>query len=304
MFKGGSGNSRTLPIQGATKDVPPTPISHPRQQTRMKISDLPLPADIIEYYARAEAGITELYPPQAEAVEKGLLDNNILAAIPTASGKTLLSELAMLSAIRSGGKALYIVPLRALASEKYDQFSKFREIGVKVGISTGDLDSRDEYLGDNDIIVATSEKADSLLRNETHWIHDLTTLVVDEIHLLDSPDRGPTLEVTIAKLRKIIPRLHIIALSATVGNANEIADWLDAECVRSEWRPVDLWEGVLLDGTIHFLGRKGADIPVSRAGPVIALVNDTLRDVPDIRQQSQKRCEHSTEREQGTATPQ
>ena len=244
----------------------------------MKISDLPLPADIIEYYARAEAGITELYPPQAEAVEKGLLDNNILAAIPTASGKTLLSELAMLSAIRSGGKALYIVPLRALASEKYDQFSKFREIGVKVGISSGDFDSRDEYLGDNDIIVATSEKADSLLRNETHWIHDLTTLVVDEIHLLDSPDRGPTLEVTIAKLRRILPHLHIIALSATVGNANEIADWLDAGCVRSEWRPVDLREGVLLDGTIHFLGRKDVDLPVSRAGPVIALVNDTLRD--------------------------
>jgi helicase len=244
----------------------------------MKISDLPLPADIIEYYARAEAGITELYPPQAEAVEKGLLDNNILAAIPTASGKTLLSELAMLSAIRSGGKALYIVPLRALASEKYDQFSKFREIGVKVGISSGDFDSRDEYLGDNDIIVATSEKADSLLRNETHWIHDLTTLVIDEIHLLDSPDRGPTLEVTIAKLRRIIPHLHIIALSATVGNANEIADWLDAGCVRSEWRPVDLQEGVLLDETIHFPGRKDVDLPVSRAGQVIALVNDTLRD--------------------------
>ncbi len=244
----------------------------------MKISDLPLPADIIEYYARAEAGITELYPPQAEAVEKGLLDNNILAAIPTASGKTLLSELAMLSAIRSGGKALYIVPLRALASEKYDHFSKFREIGVKVGISSGDFDSRDEYLGDNDIIVATSEKADSLLRNETHWIHDLTTLVIDEIHLLDSPDRGPTLEVTIAKLRRIIPHLHIIALSATVGNANEIADWLDAGCVRSEWRPVDLHEGVLLGETIHFLGRKEADLQVGRAGPVIALVNDTLHD--------------------------
>ncbi|MCK4458332.1 MAG: DEAD/DEAH box helicase, partial [Methanosarcinales archaeon] len=140
------------------------------------------------------------------------------------------------------------------------------------------FDSRDEYLGDNDIIVATSEKADSLLRNETHWIHDLTTLVVDEIHLLDSPDRGPTLEVTIAKLRRIIPHLHIIALSATVGNANEIADWLDAECVRSEWRPVDLQEGVLLDETIHFLGRKEADLQVGRAGPVIALVNDTLHD--------------------------
>ncbi len=245
----------------------------------MKISDLPLPADIIEYYARAEAGITELYPPQAEAVEKGLLDNNILAAIPTASGKTLLSELAMLSAIRSGGKALYIVPLRALASEKYDQFSKFREIGIKVGISSGDFDSREEYLGDNDIIVATSEKADSLLRNETHWVHDLTTLVVDEIHLLDSPDRGPTLEVTIAKLRRIIPHLHIIALSATVGNANEIADWLDAGCVRSEWRPVDLKEGVYLDETIHFLGGHTKLDPRRRqSDPLIALVNDTLCD--------------------------
>ena len=245
----------------------------------MKISDLPLPADIIEYYARAEVGITELYPPQAEAVEKGLLDNNILAAIPTASGKTLLSELAMLSAIRSGGKALYIVPLRALASEKYDQFSKFREIGVKVGISSGDFDSRDEYLGDNDIIVATSEKADSLLRNDTHWIHDLTTLVIDEIHLLDSPDRGPTLEVTIAKLRRIIPHLHIIALSATVGNANEIADWLDARCVRSEWRPVDLKEGVYLDETIHFLGGHTKLDPRRRqSDPLIALVNDTLCD--------------------------
>jgi len=60
--------------------------------------------------------------------------------------------------------------------------------------------------------------------------------------------------------------------------ADEIADWLDAGCVRSEWRPVDLREGVLLDETIHFLGRKDADIQVGKAGPVIALVNDTLRD--------------------------
>jgi len=171
----------------------------------MKVSDLPLPADIIEYYTKT--GITELYPPQTEAVKKGLVDGtNILAAIPTASGKTLLAELAMLSAVRSGGKALYIVPLRALASEKYERFREFGDLGVRVGISTGDLDSKDEYLGNNDIIVATSEKADSLLRNKTQWIHDLTAVVIDEIHLLDSNDRGPTLEVTIAKLRRMARR--------------------------------------------------------------------------------------------------
>ena len=243
----------------------------------MKIRDLPLPPDIIDFYEKT--GITELYPPQADAIEEGLLDRkNILAAIPTASGKTLLAELAMLSAIRSGGKALYIVPLRALASEKYERFKEFGDLGIKVGISSGDLDSRDEYLGDNDIIVATSEKADSLLRNETQWIYDLTAVVIDEIHLLDSPDRGPTLEVTIARMRRINQDIHIIALSATVGNAQAIADWLDAECISSEWRPVDLQEGVLLGSTIHFPGRE-TELPLassSRSDPVEALVLDTL----------------------------
>ncbi len=244
-------------------------------KTHMKISDLPLPKDVIEYYNKT--GITELYPPQAEAVTKGLLDgNNILAAIPTASGKTLLAELAMLAAAKSGGKALYIVPLRALASEKYERFTEFKDIGIKTGISTGDFDSKDEYLGDNDIIVATSEKADSLLRNETQWIHDLTTIVIDEIHLLDSKDRGPTLEVTIAKLRRINPDIHIIALSATVGNAHEIADWLDAECILSEWRPVDLREGVLLDDIIHFTGYE-VDFSRNHHDTIIALVLDTLQ---------------------------
>ncbi|NIA10576.1 MAG: ATP-dependent DNA helicase, partial [Nitrospiraceae bacterium] len=241
----------------------------------MKISDLPIPADIIEYYN--ETGITELYPPQAEAVTKGLLDGkNILAAIPTASGKTLLAELAMLTAIKSGGKALYIVPLRALASEKYERFTEFKDIGIKTGISTGDFDSKDEYLGDNDIIVATSEKADSLLRNETQWIHDLTTIVIDEIHLLDSKDRGPTLEVTIAKLRRINPDIHIIALSATVGNAHEIADWLDAGCIVSEWRPIDLREGVLLEDTIHFTDHE-VDFARNHSDSIVALVRDTLQ---------------------------
>ncbi|MEZ5336174.1 MAG: DEAD/DEAH box helicase [Methanolobus sp.] len=90
-----------------------------------------------------------------------------------------------------------------------------------VGISTGDFESRDEWLGSNDIIVATSEKTDSLLRNETAWMQEITTIVVDEVHLLDSANRGPTLEVTLTKLMKLNPGCQIIALSATVGNAYE-----------------------------------------------------------------------------------
>ncbi len=217
----------------------------------MQISEIDIPDAVKGFYI--ESGISELYPPQEKAVEAGLLEGrNILAAVPTASGKTMIAEMAMLKSIINGGKCLYIVPLRALASEKYARFREFEELDVQAGVSTGDLDSRDEWLGRRDIIVATSEKTDSLIRNGAPWIKDITVIVADEVHLLDSPDRGPTLEVTLARLMQINPDVQIIALSATVGNAQEMAQWLDAALVESEWRPIDLQEGVFFSGSIKF----------------------------------------------------
>jgi helicase len=242
----------------------------------MKIESLDLPDEVKRFYL--DSGILELYPPQAEAVEKGLLEGkNLLAAIPTASGKTLLAELAMLKSIQKGGKALYIVPLRALASEKFRRFREFSELGIRIGISTGDYDLRDEGLGINDIIVATSEKTDSLLRNETAWMQEISVVVADEVHLIDSADRGPTLEVTLAKLRKMNPSCQLLALSATVGNADELAAWLEAELVVSEWRPTELLEGVLLDGTFYCRDKeKPVEQPTK--DEAINLVLDTLKE--------------------------
>jgi helicase len=214
----------------------------------MLICELPIPAELRERYS--QAGISELYPPQADCVERGMFERkNLLVAIPTASGKTLVAEMAMHSHIAVGGKCLYIVPLKALASEKYDEFGNK---GVRVGIATGDLDRRDDQLGKNDIIVATSEKVDSLLRNSARWIGDITLLVVDEIHLIDSIDRGPTLEVVIAKMRYRNPAMQVIGLSATIGNPKIFAGWLEAELVTSSWRPVDLRQGVFYNNCIHF----------------------------------------------------
>jgi helicase len=240
----------------------------------MRISELDLPRPVKEFYERS--GINELYPPQAEAVKKGFLDGrSLVAAIPTASGKTLLAEMAMLKSIANGGKALYIVPLKALASEKFERFRRFEDLGARVGISTGDYDSKDEWLGDRDIIIATSEKADSLLRNGAPWISSLTIAVADEVHLIDSVNRGPTLEVTLARLRRLNPSLQIIALSATIGNARELAGWLDAELVVSDWRPTRLREGVFFGRAINFPDERRV---VSTPGPddVLALVLDTL----------------------------
>ena len=222
----------------------------------MRVRDLPLSADVIDHFE--SQGITELYPPQAAAVEAGVCEGRrLVAAVPTASGKTFVATLAMLTA---DGPGLYIVPLRALAREKYETFSDLP--GVSVGISTGDFDSSAAELGDNDIVVATSEKVDSAIRNGADWIADLACVVVDEVHLVGSEGRGPTLEVTLATLGRRAPGVQIVALSATVANPDELADWLDAGLVQSTWRPVDLRTGVYAAGAVDFDDGTERDLSV------------------------------------------
>ncbi len=215
------------------------------------------------------AGIKSLFEPQEIVVNKGLLDlkKSFLISVPTASGKTLIAELAMVSAIlreKTAGngraKCLYIVPLRALASEKYEAFKKWAPLGISVGMSTGDLDSNEPWLASKDIIVATSEKVDSLSRHNTDWLQDIKVVVVDEVHLVHDSRRGPTLEVVIARMRHLNPGLLILALSATVQNAGEIAEWLDAELIESDWRPVELLEGVYYNRSILFNDSRLVDI--------------------------------------------
>ena len=174
-------------------------------------------------------------------------------AAPTASGKTLIAELVMLKNIfENRGKAIYLVPLRAIASEKYKEFKKYEEIGIKVAITTGDYDSSDQWLANYDIIITTNEKADSLLRHNPSWINNIAVVVADEIHLINDEDRGPTLEVVLTRLMQINPEAQIITLSATINNADEIAHWLNAELVVSNWRPVPLKEGVCYRRTVQF----------------------------------------------------
>jgi len=237
-----------------------------------------VPPEFVEYL-QAE-GIEELYPPQAEAVEAGVTaGENVVASVPTASGKTLIAQLGMLSTIERGGRALYIVPLRALASEKKAEFEAFDEFGVSVGVSTGNYEASGEWLAEKDIVVATSEKVDSLVRNGAPWIEDVDCVVSDEVHLIDDASRGPTLEVTLAKLRQLNPSLQTVALSATVGNADEIADWLDAELVDSTWRPIDLKKGVHYGDALHLDDGTQQELPTRKnEKQTAAIVRDTLED--------------------------
>jgi helicase len=249
----------------------------------VKVTELLVPESVKKVMLRS--GISELYPPQEEAVQAGVLEGkNLVLASPTASGKTLIAELCGLKHIlEKNGKVVYLSPLRALANEKFDEFKKYTSIRkadgkrVSVGISTGDFDSSDSWLGRYDVIVTTNEKADSLLRHRVKWMDDISLVVADEVHLLNDGDRGPTLEVVLARLMQINPSIQVLALSATIHNVDEIASWLKAAYVITEWRPVSLKEGVLLHEEIQYKDGDARKIEKKTRDTTINLVLNTIK---------------------------
>ncbi len=232
----------------------------------MRVDELEISDRVAE--ALMDKGFVNLHPPQAEAIPIALRGDNLVVAIPTASGKSLIGYIPALELMVSKGKkVLYIVPLKALASEKKDDFDRFKELGIRTHMSTGDLDSDDRNLADADVLVATSEKADSMIRHGSDWMKDVGLVIADEIHLIHDPGRGPTLEVILTKLMRRNRDLQIIALSATMSNAFDLAEWLHAKLVESDWRPIPLKEGVYYDRRIRFddgtsreVGSDGEDV--------------------------------------------
>ena len=207
------------------------------------VSSLDLPARFTKFLTQ-DWGIQQLHPPQAEAAPSILAGDNTLVAIPTASGKSLLAYMGMVKRISEGhsrSKAIYIVPLKALAMEKYEDLSAIAgAMGWSVGLGIGDATAEAKNIDDCNILVCTSEKLDSLLRHRAELVSDVCCVVADEFHLMNDGTRGPTLEINLTRLRHIKPDAQIIALSATVGNSPDLASWLDARLIQSDWRPVAL----------------------------------------------------------------
>lgn len=210
-----------------------------------------LPEEVIESFGKR--GIKELTPPQALSVEYGLLaGRDFVVAAPTASGKTLIAEMAMLrSVMQRRKKAIYVAPMRALVSEKYHEFKEAYPY-LKVAMSIGDLDSLDSWLHEYDIVLASTEKLDSLIRHGAGWLDSVGCIVFDEVHMLDDTSRGPTLEILMTRLKRVAKDSQIIALSATVGNAKELAEWLGSELIESDYRPVELRKGIEQNGVVYY----------------------------------------------------
>jgi replicative superfamily II helicase len=206
-----------------------------------------LVSDVLPEYAAAFP-FDRFNRMQTEALPALLGEDNVVVSAPTASGKTALAEVAISQTLEAGGTALFLAPLRALTNQKEREWERFEELGYSVYVVTGERDLNPRRAERADILVMTPEKADSATRKHDSprysFVTDVDCVVIDEVHLLDSDNRGSVLEVTVSRLRRLCaPR--IVALSATMTNVEDVAEWLEAPADSTfgfdeSYRPVPL----------------------------------------------------------------
>jgi helicase len=242
----------------------------------MRFDEIQLPAELQEYLKGKK--LSELYPPQEAAVNGGLLEGkSLVVSSPTASGKTLIAMIAAFLKVKTEGrKVVYLAPMRALASEKYAEFSELGQFGVKTAISTGDYDASGESLGRADIIVLTNERFDSIMRQRASWLGSVGLFIADEVHLAGNDSRGPTLEMILTKVIHLGLQAQLLSLSATISNAKTLAEWLRSSSVELDWRPVPLKQAVYEYGRIIFTGGEERKITTSTYGPAIDVAMEAI----------------------------
>ena len=189
----------------------------------------------------------DLNPAQKDVIEGGFLSSgfNCVLQMPTGAGKTWLGEQAIQATLRSGRRAIYVTPLRALANELLARWRATFQ-GFEVGVFTGEYGKVHVHpvpFEKAKLLIMTPERLDACTRHwRSHWswFPQVDLLVVDELHLLGDRGRGARLEGALLRVRRLNPFLRILGLSATLGNRAELADWLCGVHFKSEWRPIPI----------------------------------------------------------------
>ena len=204
-----------------------------------------------------------------ERLEEG---RSVLVAAPTGSGKTTIAEFAVYLARRErDARIFYTAPIKALSNQKFRELCD--EYGEdEVGLLTGDLNIR----GDAPIVVMTTEVLRNMIYAESDALADLAFVVLDEVHFLGDRFRGAVWEEIILHLPR---QVRLVALSATVSNAEEFGDWMhavrgDTDVVLSEHRPVPLYQHVLTPKELLplYVGRDGELVDRGRLNPELRML--------------------------------
>ncbi|MGQ0832126.1 MAG: DEAD/DEAH box helicase [Microthrixaceae bacterium] len=178
-----------------------------------------------------------LDPFQVRAIEALDAGRSVLVAAPTGSGKTVVAEVAVARALAEGGKAFYTAPIKALSNQKYTDLAR-RHGSDDVGLLTGD----NSINGDAPVVVMTTEVLRNMIYAGSDALAGLRYVILDEVHYLQDAYRGPVWEEVIIHLPASV---RLVCLSATVSNAEELAEWISTvrgptEAVIEERRPVEL----------------------------------------------------------------
>ena len=225
----------------------------------MQIRDLEqfgIPESIIDIWEREES--PTLLPIQEDAVRNhGLFEgSSLLVSAPTTSGKTFIGEMAACQEALKGQKILFLVPLRAVAEEKFEDFeTKYSAYGIRVVVSTGDHREYDERLqtGDFDLAVIVFEKLLSLSVSNPQILETANLIIVDECQMISDESRGSKLEILLTKILSSQSKPRLICLSAVAEESKDFSDWLGTRLLHSQDRPLELREGVVgLSGDFRY----------------------------------------------------
>ena len=208
----------------------------------------PRPPDTLRAEFEAGRGFP-LDPFQVRALDAIDAGQSVLVAAPTGSGKTVVAEYAIARALAGGGKAFYTTPLKALSNQKFGDLARVHGRGA-VGLLTGD----NSVNGEAPVVVMTTEVLRNMIYAASPTLAGLQTVVLDEVHYLQDPYRGPVWEEVIVHLPQ---EVSLVCLSATVSNAEEVASWIgtvrgSTAAVIEEHRPVTLENRYLV-------GERGSD---------------------------------------------
>ncbi|TMG59372.1 MAG: DEAD/DEAH box helicase [Chloroflexi bacterium] len=200
----------------------------------------------------------QLDPFQREAIDK--LERGrggVLVSAPTSSGKTIVAEYAIFRALRDGAKVLYTTPLKALSNQKYHDF--VRAYGeATVGLVTGENTINDEA----PVVVMTTEILRNLIYEDPKRLDLVRYVVLDEVHYIDDFPRGSVWEEIVIQAPNSI---KLVGLSATIGNYQEIADWMaenrgGMETVFHDVRPVELKMWLAINNHLNPLFKEDGGI--------------------------------------------
>lgn len=206
---------------------------------------------------------------------------SVLVAAPTGAGKTIVAEFAVFLAMSTpAAKIFYTTPMKALSNQKYNEFAD--EWGPEnVGILTGDTNINSNAR----IVVMTTEVLRNMLYAGSETLDDLAFVVMDEVHYLADKFRGAVWEEVIIHLPQPV---RLVSLSATVSNAEEFGDWLqavrgDTEIVVSEDRPVPLDQHVLIGNKFIDLFDSAASAAQHRVNPELLSLAQSQARAPHVR---------------------